>query len=408
MTGRTRILFLAEAVTLAHVGRPVALATALDAEHYDIHFAHCPRYRPLLGELSFTEHHIESISPQQFMAALAAGKPLYDLTTLMKYVKADLKLIADIKPDIVIGDFRLSLAVSAELAAIPYVTISNACWSPYTKQRYPVPELPLTRALGPTAGQWLFSLGRPLAFALHCLPMHRLRRRFGLKSLGFSLQEVYTHANYTLYADLPGQYSTSHLPPNHHFIGPVIWSPRLTLPPWCQHLPADRPLIYVTLGSSGQADLLPQIITALGQLDVTALISTAGAALPTSIPNNVFLDTYLPGEEVAQMASLVICNGGSPTTYQALASGKPVIGIAANLDQHLNMQSLTAAGVAILIRSDQFTATELSRAIARLLHDETYALAARQQADQFAQYDCAAQFRKIIATVSSTTVPMNR
>ena len=105
---RKKILFFAEAVTLAHVARPAALAAALDRE-YEVHFAHCPRYRPLLGDLQFTEHSIYSIEPAKFMEALAAGKPLYDLETLQAYAAEDLELIDRVKPDIVSARFaRLS------------------------------------------------------------------------------------------------------------------------------------------------------------------------------------------------------------------------------------------------------------------------------------------------------------
>jgi UDP:flavonoid glycosyltransferase YjiC (YdhE family) len=36
---RIKILFFAEAVTLAHVGRPIALAQSLDPARFDVHVA---------------------------------------------------------------------------------------------------------------------------------------------------------------------------------------------------------------------------------------------------------------------------------------------------------------------------------------------------------------------------------
>ena len=41
---RRRILFVGEAVTLAHVARPFALARSLDAARYDVQFACDPRF----------------------------------------------------------------------------------------------------------------------------------------------------------------------------------------------------------------------------------------------------------------------------------------------------------------------------------------------------------------------------
>lgn len=397
---RIRILFFAEAVTLAHIARPVALARALDPQQFDIHLAHHPRYRQHLGELSLTEHAITSISPAQFMQALAAGSPLYDLPTLTAYVEEDLELIATVQPDIIVGDFRLSLAVSAELAAVPYVALSNAYWSPFSQQDYIVPELPLTRILGTTLGQAMFSLGRPVAFALHCLPMHRLRRSYGLPSLGFNLRRVYTHADYTLYADIPELFRLHELPPAHRFIGPVVWSPSDARPAWWQDIPQGLPIVYVTLGSSGNASLLPELLAALGAVKVTALVSTAGAPVPTVAPDNVYLSPYLPGEEAVKLASLVICNGGSPATHQALIHGVPVIGVANNLDQYLNMAAIAKAGAGCLLRAGTCDRRILVATINSMLSESPCREGARALSKRFARYDAQERFTSIINEIS--------
>ncbi len=397
-----RILFFAEAVTLAHVARPVTLAQALDPQEFEVHLAHHPRYRELLGTLSLIEHDMRSISPAQFLGALAAGKPVYDLPTLSAYVEEDLQLITRVQPDIIVGDFRLSLAVSAELAAVPYISLSNAYWSPYSRQDYTVPELPLTRALGVTLGQWLFSLGRPFAFALHCLPMHRLRRQYGLPSLGFDLRRVYTHADCTLYADIPELFDMQQLPSHHRFIGPVVWSPRDPRPDWWQHFPRDLPVVYVTLGSSGNARLLPELIAALGELNVTALVSTAGKPLPERVPENVYMAPYLPGEEAAKMASLVICNGGSPGAHQALAQGVPVIGVANNLDQYLNMAAIAKAGAGRVVRAGTCNSRELVAAISAMLPDASCRDAARRLAARLAAYNARDRFTSAVRDCCDT------
>lgn len=393
---KKRILFFAEAATLAHVARPRALASALDPTRFEVHFAHCPRYRELLGNETYVEHEIASISPAQFSSALARGSPLYDFDTLKAYVEEDLQLITSTKPDIVVGDFRLSLAVSAKLAGVPYVTISNAYWSPHYHPRYIVPELPITRIMGPFLAQLAFNVARPAVFAQHCLPMRKLRRYYGLSSLGFDLREVYTHADYTLYADLPGLYSTPDLPENHRFIGPIIWSPGGARPAWWRAIPTDRPVVYVTLGSSGRAELLPDLIKALGSLPITALVSSAGADIAGPIPQNLFLEKYLPGEEAVKLAHLVICNGGSPSTHQALVAGVPVLGLADNLDQYLNMDIYARAGAGRLLRAQSSEMTTIAECIEQMLGDESAREAAENLAQEFAGYESGIEFCKII------------
>lgn len=396
-----RVLFFCEAVTLAHVARPAVLSRALDCEGFEVHIAQHPRYRELLGELPAQQHDIQSLEPQQFMRALAQGDPVYSEETLRAYVEEDLHVIAAVQPDIVVGDFRISLQVSAAVAQVPYVALSNAYWSEYCQQRYVVPDLPFSKLLGPRLGQALFAAARPLAFALHCRPMNAVRRYHGLPALGYNLPRVYTQADYTLYADVASLYDMALLPASHRFIGPVIWSPKISQPSWWQDVPVDRPRIYVTLGSSGQADLLPVVVAALGDLEVTALISSAGGELPAELPDNVFCAAYLNGEEAVQDASLVICNGGSPTTQQALIAGVPVIGLASNLDQFLNMSVLEQAGAGHCMRAATCTREQLRKVVEEALAQTDLSSGAQQVGTLLRQQDSANNFRTIMEEVSN-------
>ena len=61
---------------------------------------------------------------QRFDARRRGRRNSYDAETLKRYVDADLAIIRQAQPDLIIGDFRLSLSVSARLAGVPYATIS--------------------------------------------------------------------------------------------------------------------------------------------------------------------------------------------------------------------------------------------------------------------------------------------
>src|SRR5471032_2403052 len=275
---RKKILFFAEAVTLAHVARPLALAHTLDRQRYDVHFACAPGYDIFFRGSQFSQWTISSISSARFLAALAAGKPVYDSATLRQYVRDDLRLLQAVRPDVVVGDFRLSLSVSARLAHVPYVGLINAYWSPYVPQRYTVPAIALARVLPIALADRLFRLARPLAFALHSRPLNRVRRGYRLPSLGYDLRSVYADADYVLYPDIPEMFPAVDLPAHHSYLGPVTWSPPTALPGWLDILPTDKPLIYVTLGSLGQGALLPQILQVLAGLPVRVIAATAGQA----------------------------------------------------------------------------------------------------------------------------------
>ncbi|NRR31335.1 glycosyltransferase [Oxalobacteraceae bacterium] len=386
---RQKILFIAEAVTLAHVGRPLALAQALDPQRYELHFACAPGYEEFFKQSGLNHWAIHSIPGAQFLAALAAGKPVYQEQTLLGYVEDDLRLINELRPDRIVGDFRLSLSVSARVAGVPYIALINAYWSPYVAVRYQVPEIGLSKLLPLAVANSLFRAVRPLAFALHTRPMNRVRRRFGLDSLGYDLRTVYTDADRTCYTDIPQMFPANGLPAQHGYLGPVIWSPAIATPDWWEALPPETVVVYVTLGSSGQGRLLPLVLRALAPLQVTVIAATAGKITLDQVPANARVAPFLPGDAAARRARLVICNGGSPTSQQALAAGVPVLGIASNLDQFLNMQGVVAMGAGMLLRADRLSETVLRVAAADLLERAEAHAGAVTIARLFGQYDTA-------------------
>ncbi len=393
------ILLVAEAVTLAHFARIVALAKALDGDRYEVVVASDLRYTDLESPLGSAFQPIRSIPSADFAQALARGKPLYSAETLGRYVEDDLALLDRVKPDLVVGDFRLSLAVSAPLRRIPYAAVVNAYWSPYANIAYPVPDLPMTRILGVAAAQKLFDLARPVAFALHARPLNRVRRRYGLPSLGSDLRTVYSWGDYTLYADVPELVPMRAMPANHRHIGPPLWSARVHLPEWWDHLPQDKPVVLLTLGSSGRADLLPMALSVLSGLPVTVIAATAGMIDLADLPANAYVADYLPLDRAIQRARLVVCNGGSLTTYQSLAFGVPILGICSNMDQLLNMDAIDRIGAGLSLRAARVRPGPLQASALKLLENPAYARAATQAGERFGQVDAGQRFREFVAEV---------
>jgi UDP:flavonoid glycosyltransferase YjiC (YdhE family) len=388
-----RVLFVAEAVTLAHVARPIVLARALVSTGCEAVMACDAPYMRFVEKEPWERLPLSCIGSEQFLRALARGSPIYDVQTLRNYVADDLKLIERVKPDLIVGDFRLSLSVSARLAGVPYTAISNAYWSPYLAgPRFPLPVLPMTAVLPIPFARALFNLARPLAFKLHCRSLNQLRREHGLTGLGDDLRTIYTDADFTLYADAAPLFRTEGMPPHHRFLAPIIWSPPVPDPAWWQDLPDDRPIVYVTLGSSGAAAQVLAVVDALATLPISVIVSTAGAPTPSRGRANVYFADYLPGGQAAMRSHLVVCNGGSPTCHQALAAGIPVLGIARNMDQFLNMEAVTGAGAGVMLRADRLRPADVRSAAEQLLASRGYRQAATSLADMHAEHLAPARF----------------
>jgi UDP:flavonoid glycosyltransferase YjiC (YdhE family) len=372
-----KLLFFAEGATLAHVVRPLLLAKALDLTLFDITFCRPRAFLNITDPLPFRTIDLKCQDGKIFVNRLERGVPLYDFPTLEDYVRDDLSIIDDVQPDVIIGDFRLSLSVSARLKKVPYITLCDAYWSPeYTVDAPLLPVLSATSLIPTGIAQWAFRRIAPMAFRLHSMPMEKLRRHFGLPPLNHDLRACYTDADLRLFANPQPLFPEIITTSNAAFIGPIAWSPTCELKP-----PANfntKPLIYVTMGSSGSPGVITKILPAIKELDCYALIATAGRKVDLRGTTEQFrVSDFFPGNLACQMADLVICNGGSPTTNQALNAGKPVIGIAQNMDQFLNMQAIERHGSGSLIRADNISTKSMTRAIDDLLQTPKF----RQQAN---------------------------
>lgn len=371
-----KVLFFAEGATLAHVARPYVVAQSLSPEAFEVVFARPSSFAWLTAGSGFRTIDLPCQDAMVFARRLEHGRPLYDYATLAAYVEQDLALIETERPDVVIGDFRLSLSVSARLRNVPYVTICDAYWSPEYPSRPPLPVLSFTRFTPIPLASLLFRHIAPLAMRLHTLPLERLRARHGLPSLGHDLRRCYTDADLRLFANFPELFPEVAESETATFIGPISWSPAANAS--LELATAGRPLVYVTMGSSGDIGVLGSVIEAVGSFDCDIVVSTAGRSVPGKVrTSSTRLFDYLPGEQVCERASLVVCNGGSPTTNQALAQGVPVLGIASNMDQFLNMRAVEEFGAGILVRGDRARPERIRTAAQALLTHPAFAARAR-------------------------------
>lgn len=369
---RCKVLFLAEGATLAHVGRPYVLAQGLDAAAFEVIFARPPAFAWLTRDADFRLIDLDCQHSNIFTERLDRGQPLYDLATLERYVQADLALIDAHRPDIIVGDFRLSLSVSARLSKVPYATICDAYWSPERPLEPMLPVMGFTPYVPLAIATPIFKAVAPMAFRLHARPMAALRRRHGLPSLGHDLRLCYTDADLRLFANIPVLFPEVCRTASADFLGPIAWSPPDN--PNLEFPSGDGPLVYVTMGSSGDPRVLAALIPLLEAAGARSMVATAGKPLPVDIRSaRTHVHDFLPGDQLCRAAQLVICNGGSPTTNQALVHGVPVLGIARNMDQFLNMTAIERFGAGILLRADRVAQARLGEALQQLLQEDRFA-----------------------------------
>jgi UDP:flavonoid glycosyltransferase YjiC (YdhE family) len=111
------------------------------------------------------------------------------------------------------------------------------------------------------------------------------------------------------------------------------------------------------------------------------------------VPTNVHIEAWVPQEQVLPDSALVVCHGGSGTTFAALAAGVPIVFIPLFADQPANAKRVTAAGAGLIVGSNADSArapaelgpsdvAPLRAAIESVLADNSFASAARRIGDE--------------------------
>jgi UDP:flavonoid glycosyltransferase YjiC (YdhE family) len=178
-----RVLVLPYGHALSHVTRLLEIARALRDVGHEVLFGGEGRYLELAREAGYPVLPLFTLDHDWVMARSRAGRAdWWSGPLLERSVEAELALLAEQAPDVVLGDFRYSLSISCERAKIAYASLLNAAWTNYYTIRDRAPEhfAPtqlLGRALLDPVVPWL------KAYILWADngPARRLRKRMGLR-----------------------------------------------------------------------------------------------------------------------------------------------------------------------------------------------------------------------------------
>ncbi len=198
---------------------------------------------------------------------------------------------------------------------------------------------------------------------------------------------------------LPASLDPSPFPGTRRFRAPPAPAPQ-ALPDWWDG--SRAPLVYVSFGTvlghmSRATDAFRTVLAAVAGLDARVLLTVGrrfDPALLGGIPAHVHVEAWVDQADVLGAAELVVCHGGSGTTFGALAAGVPVVIVPMFADQFANGDRVAAAGAGAVAACVPHgvgrrplglgDAARITAAIEAVRSDPSYAAAAGRIADEMA------------------------
>ncbi len=199
---------------------------------------------------------------------------------------------------------------------------------------------------------------------------------------------------------LPASLDRSPFPDTRRFRVPAPDAGR-SLPDWWGG--SDAPLVYVSFGTvlgymSIAADAYRTAIAAVAAIDARVLVTVGrrfDAAQLGQLPASVHVEPWVDQADVLAAADVVVCHGGSGTTFGALAAGLPVVIVPVFADQFVNGQRVAEAGAGVVVDTaldadgrhrplSQDDVPRIAEAIETIRSDSRYGERARRVADEMA------------------------
>jgi UDP-N-acetylglucosamine--N-acetylmuramyl-(pentapeptide) pyrophosphoryl-undecaprenol N-acetylglucosamine transferase len=376
-----RALFVPFAPSLAHVTRCLAVAEAWRERGHTAVFALGLERSELVRNAGFEIRPVPEVAGTEFRTR---GFRWLTREYFVQNLRAEQAILAEVKPDIVVYDFRFTTTTAARLADLPSAGIVHG-----NALRLALEPRDTARLLigdpGDTEGLSALRLRvmRRIFPIIFQIVMRTLARRFAPVLKASSLPPVHSLFEFLLgdeilVADIPGMLPAI-LPRNAHIVGPLMWSGWEMPAPWLGELDS-RPLVYVTMGSTVEASsTLVRIIEAFRDAPYHVVVTIGHLSLPADchLPPHIRVCPSLPGTTVARRSRLVVHHGGHETLMQALAAGVPSLMLPLNPDQILVAQQAQSLGLGhsfwhagdVPMRPRPCTPAEIRRAADDLISD---------------------------------------
>ncbi|BDU75689.1 glycosyltransferase [Mesoterricola sediminis] len=308
-----RVLILPGSNALSHLAKGLAVREALRARGAEVVFAASAARSPFLTRLDVPHRVLPDLQEADGGSAPTFAWFRHP-DRFLRVVQAETALLAEVKPDLVLGIFRFTAPTSAALAGIPCDTLACGCMLPAFRG-----------VLGFAPGEPGHEAQRPFldTFYSHC----GARASRALAALGRpAVEDVRSLllGRRTYLWDTPDFQPLAPAPGLEH-VGPLAWD---RWPGTEAAGPAlDRlgsPLAVLSLGTAIGPDAAPgRILDRLLALGFQVALAGGGFPSGRAPRPGVTAFGFAPMGDLLARADLLVCHGGQQTVFEALAAGVP-------------------------------------------------------------------------------------
>jgi UDP:flavonoid glycosyltransferase YjiC (YdhE family) len=245
------------------------------------------------------------------------------------------------------------------------------------------------RAMGAAMDRMVTANGRRLYNAVMA--------KHGLEPIAGSVfDEFYSYHDVMFQNGVPGfEYPRRRQPPKVHFVGLLRpYSTRsAAMPPQLNSIGNQRRVVLISQGTIDNHEPTKLIVPALEGLLPSGALLIVGTGhknteeLRRRFPQeNVVIEDYIDFEAVLERADVFVCNGGHGSVLLSLSKGVPVVGAGVREGKNDINARVEHFGVGINLHTETPTASQVERAVERVLNDPSFGRRAHELRDELARY----------------------
>lgn len=363
----------------AHVTRTLLLAQQFKCDH-DVVAILTPGFAKFAAELDI-ETKVVNLPPVDYRSFARDGLSLKNVETAAQVYDS---AIGEFNPDFVVTSMALAARLPVKARQLPQIAIYDACNHPYY----------LGLAQLPSEARRTH-IEKARANLDHYNAAARRMHSPEEKSYGSLFA-----ADFNILPDLPALFPLEDLPPNYAYMGPLTWKGDCNALDPSIVIDESKPLIYVSMGSSGNSDCLRILAEKLRASRYQTVITTGNVVESRELKgferDGLYVRDFLPGDRVIRASSktLVICHGGIGTVYQAVENcACGIISIPAHNQHERIAKRLEEVGIAKTIPGGDLSGIE--GIIDTMLSEPQGSYCAELQAD-LATYDGARKGKELV------------